>query len=106
MKTNTVAKDGRAGPWARFFGMASVAILARFASTEVHESLHFLVGRLAGLPGVTPYDYYERETVYGAFCPVIPRFLLTLPAMGESRIPSRARAAVISGNAFSIFPLG
>jgi hypothetical protein len=50
MKTNSVAKGGRAGPWARFFGMASVAILARFASTEVHESVHFLVGRLAGLP--------------------------------------------------------
>jgi hypothetical protein len=43
LKTNTVAKDGRAGPWARFFGMASVAILARFASPEVHESFHFLV---------------------------------------------------------------
>ena len=50
MKTKTVTKDGRSGPWARFFGMASVAILARFASTEVHESFHFLVGRLAGLP--------------------------------------------------------
>jgi len=50
MKTNTVAKHGRAGPWAGFFGMASVAMLARLASTEVHESFHFLVGRLAGLP--------------------------------------------------------
>jgi hypothetical protein len=29
--------------------MACVAILARLASTEVHESCHFLVGRLAGL---------------------------------------------------------
>jgi hypothetical protein len=30
--------------------MACVAILARFASTEVHEFFHFLVGRLVGLP--------------------------------------------------------
>jgi hypothetical protein len=31
-------------------GMTSVAILARFASTEAHENFHFVVGRLAGLP--------------------------------------------------------
>ena len=51
MRTNTVAKDGRSGPWAGFFGMASVAILARFATTQVHESFHFLVGRLAKIRG-------------------------------------------------------
>ncbi len=46
-----------------FFGMALIALLAHVASTELHESLHFIVGRLVGLPthflsltsvGVTP----------------------------------------------------
>ncbi len=44
-------------------GMAFIALLAHLASTELHESLHLVVGRLAGLPthffsltsvGVTP----------------------------------------------------
>jgi hypothetical protein len=60
---DTVREDGRPRNGTRFFGMAFIALLAQFASCELHESLHFIVGRLAGLPchflsltsvGVTP----------------------------------------------------
>jgi hypothetical protein len=33
-----------------FVGMAAVALLANLVSTELHESLHLIVGRLCGLP--------------------------------------------------------
>jgi hypothetical protein len=33
-----------------FFGIAFIALLANLLSTELHESLHLIVGRLCGLP--------------------------------------------------------
>jgi hypothetical protein len=76
MTTNTVAKDGRPAPWARFFGMAGVAILARFASTEVHESFHFLAGRLAGLP--TEFLTLTSAGVDAAVAARAPQYALAL----------------------------
>ena len=62
MKDNA-RKDDRPGNVTPFLGMAFIALLAHIASTELHESIHLIVGRLVGLPshflsltsvGVTP----------------------------------------------------
>jgi len=60
---NAAGNTNRPANVTPFLGMALVALLAHLVSTELHESLHWLVGRLAGLPahflsftsvGVTP----------------------------------------------------
>jgi hypothetical protein len=43
-------RDAPATRRLNFFGMASIALLANLVSTELHESLHLIVGRLCGLP--------------------------------------------------------
>lgn len=42
--------NDRSRPATPFLGMAALSVLAVVVSTEVHEFLHFVVGRLAGLP--------------------------------------------------------
>jgi hypothetical protein len=68
MKTNAVGGDSRIGPWTRLLGMACVAILADFATTEVHEAFHFLAGRLVGLPA-----HFFNLTSVGVDAPVVER---------------------------------
>lgn len=48
--TNDSGKTNRPGKVTSLFGMALIALLAQLASCELHESLHLIVGRLAGLP--------------------------------------------------------
>ncbi len=50
MCNDAVGGDNRFPGRIRFFGMAVMALLAHLASTELHESFHLIVGRMAGLP--------------------------------------------------------
>jgi len=50
MKQDSVVVDGRLGSCLRLFYVACIATLVVFATTELHEAFHFLVGRLVGLP--------------------------------------------------------
>jgi hypothetical protein len=45
-----VEKNNRPRNGTRLFGMALISLLAVLVSAELHESLHLIVGRLAGLP--------------------------------------------------------
>lgn len=50
MESIDVERNAPAPRRLNFFAMASVALLANLISTELHESLHLIVGRLCGLP--------------------------------------------------------
>ena len=50
MKLDSVVVHGRLRSCLRLLYVACIAILVAFATTELHEAFHFLVGRLVGLP--------------------------------------------------------
>lgn len=50
MKNTDVEREAPGPRGLNFVGMAFIALLANLVSTELHESLHLIVGRLCGLP--------------------------------------------------------